>query len=89
MKLHNERRNIVYCRVGVDIERHGKLIGELSHSGLAVTPVPDVAGCLVQLMNEAGLTIEYHYLTINHTKVYISSSFWVICRLVHPPRSSA
>ena len=89
MKLHNYRRNIVYCRVGVDIERHGKLIGELSHSGLAVTPVPDLAGCSVQLMNEAGLTIEYHYLTIYHTNVYISSSFWVICRLVHPTRSSA
>jgi hypothetical protein len=28
------------CDVGIDIERRGKLIGDLSHSGLAVTPIP-------------------------------------------------
>jgi hypothetical protein len=64
MKLHNGCCNIVYCRAGIDIECRGKLIHDLSHSRLAITPVPDAAGCLVQLMNEASLTIEYHYFAI-------------------------
>jgi hypothetical protein len=37
-----------------------KLAGDLSPSGLAVTPIPDVAGSVVQLMNAVGSTVEGH-----------------------------
>ena len=87
MQLPNGCRDILYCRVGIDMERRGKLIGDLSHCGLAVTPIPDVAGGVVQLMNEVGLTIEDHDLTIDHTNVDINPSFRVIRRLIHLPRS--
>jgi hypothetical protein len=88
MKLPNGCRDISLCRVGIDMERRSKLIGDLSHCGLAVTQVPDVAGGVVQLMNEVGLTIEDHDLTIYHTNVDISPSLRVIRRLVHLPRST-
>jgi hypothetical protein len=87
MQLPNGCRDILYCRVGIDMERHGKLIGDLSHCGLVVTPVQDVAGGAVQLMNEVGLTIEDHNLTIYHTNGDINPSFRVLRRLVHLPRS--
>jgi hypothetical protein len=89
MKLPNGCGDILYCRVGIDMERRGKLIGDLSHYGFAVTPVPDVAGGVVQLMNEIGLTIEDHNLTISHTTVDINPSFRVFRRVVHLPRSDA
>lgn len=88
MKLPNGCRDIVFSRVGIDMERRSKLIGDLSHCGLAITQVPDVAGSMVQLMNEVGLTIEDHDLTIYHTNVDIDPSLRVIRRLVHLPRSN-
>jgi hypothetical protein len=88
MKLPNGCRDISLCRVGIDMERRSKLIGDLSHCGSAVIQVPDVAGGVVQLMNEVGLTIEDHDLTIYHTNVDINPSLRVIRRLVHLPRST-
>jgi hypothetical protein len=75
--------------VGVDIERRDKLRGDLRHGGSAVTPIPDVAGGVVQLMNAVGLTIEDHDLTIDQTNVDISPSFRAIRVRVHVPRSDA
>ena len=87
MKLPTGCGDILYCCVGIDMERRGKLIGDLNHCGLAVTPVPEVAGGVVQWMNEVGLTIEDHNPTIYHTNVDINPSFRVFRRLVHLPRS--
>ena len=87
MQLLDGCRHILDSRVGIDLERRGKLSGDLSHQSLAVTPAPDVAGCWVELMDEVGLTIEDHDLTIYHTDVDINPSFRVIRGLVHLPRS--
>jgi hypothetical protein len=89
MQLHDGCRHILDRRIGIDLERRGKLIGDLSHQDLAVTPVPDVAGCWVQLMDEVGLTVEDHDLPLDTPNIDISPSFRAIRICVHVPQSDA
>jgi len=89
MQLLDGCRHILDSRVGIDLERRGKLSGDLSHQSLAVTPAPDVAGCWVELMDEVGLTIEDQDLTIDATNIDISPSFRAIRIFVHLPRSDS
>jgi hypothetical protein len=89
MQVHDSCRTILDCCLGIDIERRRELTADLSHSGSAVTPILDVAGGGVQLMNEVGPTIEDHHLSIDNTNVDISPSLRVVRRRVHVPRFDA
>jgi hypothetical protein len=83
MQLHHGRGHIFDRSVSINLERHCQLIGDLDNRGLAVTPIPDVAGRWVKLMDEVGLTVEDHDLTIDTPDVEISPSFRAIGILVH------
>jgi hypothetical protein len=59
MELSDDRCHISR-RTCINVEIHGWLIGDFRRRELTVTPVPDVTGGVVQLMNEAGATIQHY-----------------------------
>jgi hypothetical protein len=71
MELADDRCHISGRCTGIDIKRHGELSSDFRHSELTVTPVPDVTGGVVELMNKAGPTIEHHTFTINQANADI------------------
>jgi hypothetical protein len=71
MELADDGRHISGRCTGSDIKRHGELISDFRHRELTVTPVPDVPGGVVEVMNQAGPTIEHHTFTVNQAKADI------------------
>jgi hypothetical protein len=71
MELADSRCHISGRCTGIDIKRHGELISDFRHRELTVTPVPDVPGGVVEVMNQAGPTIEHHTFTVNQANADI------------------
>jgi hypothetical protein len=65
LELADERDHISCRGPCIDIKRHGELSSDFRHRELTVTAVPDVTGGVVELMNQAGPTIEHHTFTFN------------------------
>ena len=79
----------MYGQYALDIEHHGELMGDFSHTGLAVTSVPELAGGDVQLMDAGRVTVEDQDLPIDPMDIDICPALRVIRGLVHLYRSDA
>jgi hypothetical protein len=83
LELTNNSDNILCGCVMVDVKYLRKLIDDGVYRGCPITALPDPAGGMVELMNNAPLAIEYHRFTLDHTNTEVRPSFRMIIPCWH------
>jgi hypothetical protein len=82
MELPNEGSHFCCRNLGINVIGLDHLISETCQCGLAITPIPDVAGCVVKLVNQALLRIEDEGFTFHLPHAHVRPSLRaMICQL--------